>query len=127
MTVDVYRNLRRRAFSIREGGRVVGHRQGVMLRDVTFIVSAAGVRRIRLRAQREVVAYARGDLWKSPLAATALRVRFNPYRSPDFTLPDGAPIHAAAVVAFLADGTCWAVPYPGDCRCVPPSLPSSSP
>ncbi|MCJ2006744.1 hypothetical protein [Methylobacterium sp. J-092] len=108
MTVDVYRNLRRRAFSIREGGRVVGHRQAVMLRDVTFIVSAAGVRRVRSRGQREVVAFARGVLSESPLAEQAVRVRFDPYRAADFTLPDGTSIKAAAVVSFLADGSCWA-------------------
>ncbi|MCJ2084210.1 hypothetical protein [Methylobacterium sp. J-090] len=110
MAVEVYRNLSRAAFSIREGGRVVGHRQDLALRDVRFIVSAAGVIRVRSRRQREVVAYARGDLWESPLLSGALRVRFDPYRSPDFTLPDGSPISAAAFAHFLPDGSCWAVP-----------------
>lgn len=110
MTVEVYRNLSRRAFSIREGGRVVGHRQALVLRDVTFRVSEAGVRRIRSRLQREVVAHARGVLWESPRSAQALRVRFDPYRAFDFTLDDGSPISGAAVVHFLADGSCWAIP-----------------
>lgn len=110
MTVDVYRNLSRRAFSIREGGRVVEHRQALALRNVAFRVSEAGVRRIRARGQREVVAYARGVLIESPVTEQAQRVRFDPYRAADFTLPDGSPIRSAAFVHFLADGSCWAIP-----------------
>lgn len=108
--VDVYRQIPRRAWSIRVGRRVVEHRKAVTLADVAFVVSLAGVRRIRLRQSREVVAHARGVLVESPVAPAGQRVRFDPYRSDHFTLPDGAPIHAAAFAAFLADGTCWAVP-----------------
>lgn len=115
---DVYRCLTRRAapWSIREGGRVVGHAASLTLRDVTFRVSAAGVARIRRRGQRQVVAHARGDLAETgPVPADALRVRFNPYRASDFLVPDGSPIAAAALVWFLADGSCWAVPVPSEC------------
>lgn len=107
---DVYRHLSRRAWSIRERGRVVGHASTLCLQDVRFVVSAAGVARIRRRSQREVVAHARGVLAESVAVPDgALRVRFCPYRAPAFTLPDGSPIAAAALVVFLADGSCWAV------------------
>lgn len=123
--VEVYRNLSRACFSVRQSGRVMGHASSLTLRDVTFVVSLAGVRRIRLRQAREVVAFARGFPAESGGLAGGLRVRFCPYRSTDFTLPDGSPIHAAALVAFLPDGSCWAVPIPpGDPSCVAPS-PSS--
>lgn len=115
---DVYRCLTRRTapWSIREGGRVVGHRDSLALRDVTFRVSASGVDRIRRRSQREVVAYARGVLFESgPVPPDALGVRFDPYRAASFLLPDGSPIAAAALVVFLADGSCWAVPAPSEC------------
>jgi len=121
---DVYRCLTRRTtpWSIREGGRVVGHRDSLALRDVTFRVSAAGVARIRQRRQREVVAYARGVRAESgPVPAAAQRIRFDPYRGASFTLPDSSPIAAAAVALFLADGSCWAVPVPSEC---PPCEPS---
>ncbi|SDM27285.1 hypothetical protein SAMN05216360_101398 [Methylobacterium phyllostachyos] len=114
---DVYRCLSRRTtpWSIREGGRVVGHRDSLALRDVSFRVSAAGVARIRRRYQREVVAHAQGALAESgPVPDDAVRVRFNPYAAASFTLPDGSPISAAAVVLFLADGSCWAVPVPSE-------------
>lgn len=112
MTVEVYRCLSRGRWSIRERGRVVGHRDALALRDVRFIVSAAGCTRIRLRQQREVVAHARGTLVESvPLPPGAQRVRFDPYRAPAFTLSDGRIIAAAALVAFLPDGSAWAVPH----------------
>lgn len=113
---DVHWHLKRRDWSIREGGRVVGHQDALMLRDVEFRVSAAGVARIQARRQREVVAHARGVLVESePVPPGALRVRFDPYRAAAFTLPDGTAIAAAALVAFLPDGSCWAVPHPSEC------------
>lgn len=125
---DVYRCLTRKAapWSIRDDGRVVGHQDTLALRDVTFRVSAAGVARIRRHSQREVVAYARGVLTESGLVpASALRVRFDPYVAFTFTLDDGGPINAAAFVAFLPDGSCWAVPIPSECPlCVASSPPS---
>ena len=109
---DVYRCLSRRSWSIGESGRVVGHAASLALRDAAFHVLAAGVARIRLRRQREVVAHARGGLVESEaVPAAAVRVRFDPYRVPAFTLPDGTPIAAAALVTFLPDGSCWAVPH----------------
>lgn len=104
----VYRTLNRRAWSLRHARRVVEHRDSVTLTDVRFVVSEAGARRVRTRFQREVVAYARGVLSESPVPAGAQRVRFNPYRADAFTLDDGSPIRAAALVHFLADGSCWA-------------------
>ncbi|WP_446221229.1 hypothetical protein [Methylorubrum extorquens] len=71
-----------------------------------------GAPRIRLRRQREVVAFASGVLVESaPLPPDAQSVRFDPYRAASFLLPDGRPISAAALVAFLPDGSCWAVPH----------------
>ena len=123
---DVYRNLTRRSWSIRKGGRVVGHASILALRDVRFVVSAVGVARIRRRSQREVVAHARGVLAESrPVPPCAVRVRFNPYLASAFFLPDGSPIAAAALILFLADGFAWAVPSPLECPpCVAPSPPS---
>ncbi|KQT80916.1 hypothetical protein ASG51_21200 [Methylobacterium sp. Leaf465] len=126
--VDVYRCLTRARlpWSLRDSGRVVGHRDALALRDVEFRVSTAGCARIRARRQREVVAYARGVLVESgAVPPGAHRVRFHPYGPPAFTLDDGSPISAAALVVFLADGSCWAVPPSlGVSPCVASSSPS---
>lgn len=116
--MDVYKNLTRGLWSCRVKGRVVGHVPSLVLQDVRFVISLSGVRRIRLRQAREVVAFARGIPAESGDPAGALRVRFDPYRSDDFTLPDGAPISAAALVLFASDGSCWAVPSLGNPSCV---------
>ncbi|MFF9551284.1 hypothetical protein [Methylobacterium fujisawaense] len=113
---DVHYHLGRQAWSIRERGRVIGHAASVALRDVTFRVSGPGVDRIRRRGQREVVAHARGVLTESgPVPEGAQRVRFDPYAAASFTLSDGSPIAAAALILFLPDGSCWAVPVPSEC------------
>ena len=110
LVVEAYRNLARGCFSVRRAGRVIGHVETLALADVSFRVSAAGVRRIQERQAREVVAFVRGvPVESSPPPPGTQRVRFCPYRGPRFTLEDGTPVSAAALVHLTADGTCWAV------------------
>lgn len=109
-TVDAYRNLSRGCFSVRCAGRVVGHVETLALSDARFVVSAAGVRRVQARHQREVVGVVRGiPIESGPLPRGAQRVRFCPYRGPFFHLEDGTPVSAAALVILAADGSCWVV------------------
>ncbi|MBK3398511.1 MULTISPECIES: hypothetical protein [Methylobacterium] len=109
MTIDVYRNLVRRAWSIREAGLVVGHEQAVALRDVRFVVSeAARQRTLRLR-QRAVMAWATGTRCEAPRYPSAIRVRFDPYAGPNFTTEDGTVVLRASLVRFEEDGSCWCV------------------
>lgn len=110
LAVEGYRNLTRHRWSVRRAGRVIGHVETLALADARFVVSAAGVRRVQARRAREVVAFVQGVLTESGgLPRKAERVRFCPYRGPDFTLEDGTPVSAAALVHLMADGTCWAV------------------
>lgn len=108
--VDAYRNLSRGCFSVRRAGRVVGHIETLALADARFVVSAAGVRRVQTRQAREVVAFVQGvPIESGPLPREAVRVRFCPYRGAHFTLEDGTPVSAAALVFLAANGSCWAV------------------
>ncbi|SFU94277.1 MULTISPECIES: hypothetical protein [unclassified Methylobacterium] len=110
LAVEAYRNLTRKAWSVRAQGRVVSHIETLTLADAEFRVSAAGVRRIQARRAREVVATVRGvPIESSAIPTGAVRVRFCPYRGPRFTLEDGTPVSAAALVILSADGTAWAV------------------
>lgn len=105
---EVYRNLNRRCWSVREGGLVVAHVDATCLYAVTFHVSeAARQRAIRLR-QRAVLAWAKGKLIDAPLQESSERITFDPFTGPHFEMGDFI-IKEASLVHFLADGSCWGV------------------
>ncbi len=105
---EVYRNLNKRCWSVREGGLVVAHVDATCMRQVSFHVSeAARQRAIRLR-QRAVMAWAKGTLFEAPLQGSSELITFDPFDGPDFMRGDW-PVREASLVHFLADGTCWGV------------------
>lgn len=86
--VEVYFNLHKRLFSVRESGRVIAHLPFIVLRDCTFAVQPAGLRRVRETGVKNVHAFVRGAWDRNPdtpfYIATAERVRYNPYISDTF-------------------------------------------
>lgn len=102
MRVFVYRNLRKKCFSIKalEGpnkGRVIARRHFVDLTDVTFKVSEAGRQRVLRTGQKNVHAGLVGQ-WDDRLNEDILHsqvVRYNPRESGEFRLEDGTPIKTA--------------------------------
>ena len=106
-SVAVYRNLTRRAWSVRVAGRVVGYVQAIALRDVVLRASEASrVRCVRLGV-RNVHAYARGARFVAERPPEAVRIRYRPHVEAGFRLPDGAIVSEAAVLWLEADGTAW--------------------
>ncbi|MRI56569.1 hypothetical protein D8770_21785 [Methylobacterium sp. DB1607] len=104
---EIYRHRRLLAWSVREGGRVVGHREAVALVDVVLVASEAGRVRCLRRGQREVVAWARGELADLPRPAGAERLRYGLDR-PGFRAGDGErPVTRARAAWFERDGTAW--------------------
>ncbi|UMY18814.1 hypothetical protein MMB17_05725 [Methylobacterium organophilum] len=104
---DVYRHRGRAAWSVREGGRVVGHREAVCLVDVVLVASEAGRLWCLRRGQREVVAWARGELADLARPVSAERLRYGLDR-PGFRAGDGErPVTRARAAWFEADGTAW--------------------
>jgi len=90
--VEVYFNLHKRCFSIRQRGRVIDHRQLVVLSGCTFVVQPAGQRRVRETGVKNVHAFVRGTLEPSDdLEYSGLlhRVRYNPFVSDTFFILDG--------------------------------------
>ncbi|TXN63218.1 hypothetical protein [Methylobacterium sp. WL6] len=107
-SVDVYRNLTRKRWSVRIGGWVAAHVEAIVLVGVTFRVSEASRVRCVRTGVRDVHAWARGR----PGTGTrpppdAVRVRYRPSVEAGFRAPDGTLITAAAAVWFEADGTAW--------------------
>lgn len=94
--VRVYRNLTRRALSVKQGV-VRFHTQYIFLRDIKFEVNERVRDRVRLRRQKEVHAYVSGFL--CPLSEEpvdgALSVRYNPYETDFFTTEHGQPVFTA--------------------------------
>jgi hypothetical protein len=104
---DVYRHRGRRLWSVREGGRVVGHVEAITLVDVTLVASEAGRRRCIARGQREVVAWARGEVADRARPVGAERLRYGLDR-PGFRAGDGErPVTRARAAWFEADGVAW--------------------
>jgi hypothetical protein len=102
--VDVYFNLHRKCWSVRDRHtrRVVAHLDSLVLSDVTFRVSAAGNARVRREGRKNVHAFARGTV--APTAAVpseARSVTYNPYKYTTFVDADTEfPVHTAAVAWF---------------------------
>lgn len=104
--VDVYFNLHRKCWSVRDRKtrRVVAHAAQVVLSDVTFRVSAAGNARVRREGKKNVHAFARGTVCEDQLRFfvedTAL-VTYNPYKFTTFVdAENGWPIYGASFASF---------------------------
>lgn len=99
-------------------GRVIAKSQRVLLSDVRFEVSAAGLRRTREQGVRNVHAYARGHCLGDNVEAVcanpdAVRIRFNPHLFDTFVRePDHAPVAGARLVAIVGK-RCWALDIHG--------------
>jgi hypothetical protein len=104
---DVYRHRRRRAWSLRIGGRVVGHRASVCLVSVTLRASEAGRIRCLARGSREVVAWARGEFADMARPPSAVQLRYR-LTEPGFQAGnEGRPVQAGTAAWFEADGSAW--------------------
>ncbi|MGU3339438.1 hypothetical protein ACLBXJ_15585 [Methylobacterium mesophilicum] len=106
--VDVYRNLNRACWSVRENRRVVDHVVEIALYDVKFHVSEAARQRVLRLGQRAVLAWASGIIIDAPLQQSSDRIKFDPFEGPHFMVGEW-PVHEASLVHFLADGSCWGV------------------
>jgi hypothetical protein len=111
---DVYRNLTRGAWSVRVGGRVVGHVPAIALAGVALRASEASRLRCLRLGIRDVHAWARGVPVPGLLRpARAVRIRYR-ISEPGFRFPDGQVLAAAAVAWFEADGKAWCLAGRGD-------------
>ena len=110
-TVEIYRNLHKKCFSIRKNGKVVDYLyadQELHLVDVKFRVQPAGRERVRREKKKNVHAYVKGTV--APLGGLQRKKLFiicfqtacyEPYTMESFeTFPDETPIFEAPHVIF---------------------------
>ena len=108
---DVYRNLTRRAWSVREGGRVVAHLPELALRDVRLVVQPGGrtaCLRTRVRSVHAVARGIRTDFDGIPEGA--FEVGYSPWHADHFTVRPGfRKVLSCRVAVFTSTGTAWAL------------------
>lgn len=122
LPVEVYRNLRPGHsklphsdsrtppwYSVRQGGRVVGHALELALRDATFVVRAAGRERVLATGRKNVHAWVRGWLVDPIIARTLgpapVPVTYDPRRFSSFVrIVGGERVDWAAYVYIGPSG-----------------------
>ena len=97
--VDVYFNLTKRVFSIRQNGVVINHKRNVILKDAKFIVSEKGRQRVLKQRRKNVHAIIRGE----PVAAGSItkprQAHYNPYKVSSFVdYHTGKPLYYSDMV-----------------------------
>jgi len=115
MRVEVYFNLHRKLFSVRDckTGRVVHHTQQIWVEDPVFVVRKAGRERVLREKKKNVHAFVRGTWMQDLLIEDAQKiydhigvsqeVTYNPYKYDSFVTK-----HDAKAIDFgkLASLTC---------------------
>ena len=118
MKTEIYRNLHKKCFSVRQRGRVVGHlmddpTEHVLLKDVKFAVQPAGRRKVLRERKKNVHAFVRGDM-VSPHSVPypgrdefTNEVTYNPYHYSTFYFKESELGITHADYALVRHGKVW--------------------
>ena len=114
--VQVYYNIRRGDYSVRQSGRVIDHVDSIVLRDVRFNVAPAGRDKVRATGVKNVHATVTGYVFTGPYLTSSEvgyskhnSVSYNPFKYDTFVKItaraydgfDATPVHSADYVALL--------------------------
>ena len=114
MRVDVYRNLHKNCWSVRntQTGRVIFHANDISLTDAKFVVQPAGRAKVLRENRKNVHAVIRGTLLQhsnpgntyfDPKSST--QITYNPYRFSSFVIKaTEEPVTAASYVRLTDTG-----------------------
>ena len=84
--IDVYFNLRKKTWSVRQSGKVVQHTNFIQIREPQYVVSQKGNERVRREKKKNVHAFVRGYVENRlpvfPRKSTF--VTYNPYKNDSF-------------------------------------------
>lgn len=109
---DVYYNLHKHKFSLksRYTGRVTGHADQVLMKNVQFKVSEAGRKRVLREKRKNVHAFVRGELvcsfsWPKPqldeVIFNGVELTYNPYKYSTFVVKEtGEAVYEAKQVVL---------------------------
>lgn len=110
MQVEVYRNLNKGGYSIRDRKtkKVIGHEQAITLKDCSFHVGEGGRQRVIREGQKNVHAYVRGEL--VTLKRLKGRFTYDPYLRGDFfDKKTGKTINNARLVSLDNTGAYYEI------------------
>ena len=103
--VEVYRNLHKKCWSIRQGGKVKVHTSYLCLKDAKFVVQPAGREKVLREKKKNVHAFVKGYLISASesnrltedIEWTCDAVTYNPYKHPHFTCGEFEAVRAELV------------------------------
>ena len=112
MKVEVYKNLHKDTWSIRDQstGRVVDHSDHVLIKDAKFVVQKGGRNRVLKEKRKNVHAFVRGVIKDLPRVTTFetpcnVRVKYEHYRANHFYKVDTEePVEVAPIVVMDTHG-----------------------
>ncbi len=102
--VQVYRNLNRGGYSIRQGGLIVAHADTLFLQLCRMKVNRAGRRRVIKYRVKTVHAYIEGLVVSGAPDENRIKIRYNPYEVSTFVTDNREVVRKAGWVIFGRDG-----------------------
>ena len=108
--VDVYRNLHKDVWSVRnrETGRVISHETMVHIKDASFVVQPAGRKKVITEKRKNVHAFVRGHLSSRTSVHSQWRlVTYNPYKADHFCYKDTGDKVTSADEVLLDENGVW--------------------
>jgi len=108
LMVQVYKNLHKNCWSIKQGGKVVAHTDYICLRNCKFIVSEKGRQRVLKEKRKNVHATIRGFIQRASniedIGSGWETVSYNPYLSSGFKTKDRIITEAKFVDMMIDNG-----------------------
>ena len=99
--VEVYRNLHKKCWSVRQGGIVKFHCDAINLKDCLFVVQPAGRAKVLREKKKNVHAFVRGYLCTEERNIHAFcwdDIYYNPYKADTFVDFQDNPVYKAEFV-----------------------------
>ena len=86
--IEVYFNLHKKTWSVRQSGRVVGHTDYIQVKNPQYVVSQKGNERVRREKKKNVHAFIRGYVTEGLqyMPNRQKFVSYNPYKNNSFVI-----------------------------------------
>jgi hypothetical protein len=86
--IEVYFNLHKKTWSVRQSGKVIMHTNYIQVKDPQYVVSQKGNERVRREKKKNVHAFVRGyHMSELPLMPSQVQfVSYNPYKNNSFVI-----------------------------------------